>query len=232
MSLKLGTADVSKVYLGSTAAQKVYLGTTQVWSAFGITGFQLANAETVAIPDHAAGDVIVLFVRGNSAVFTPTAGGTVPTWIALDSGAGSGAYRTMYCVASAAGRTSGTWTSASGIIAVVLRGAASSPIGGHAGLGPSASPTNRCTAPAVTMSKTDGTSIHLNFFGWGDGTFDISAIAAAPTGYTRRASGIYASNKVGICLNTKDVTTTAPAVVQPSTSNGWYSGATVEILAG
>lgn len=32
MALKLGTTDISKVYVGDTVAQKVYLGSTEIWS--------------------------------------------------------------------------------------------------------------------------------------------------------------------------------------------------------
>jgi len=48
MTLKLGSTDVSKVYLGTTAVQKVYLGSTLVWSSFTPAGMNKTGTQTMA----------------------------------------------------------------------------------------------------------------------------------------------------------------------------------------
>jgi hypothetical protein len=119
--------------------------------------------------------------------------------------------------------------------AIVIRGQAASPIGGHA-IG-SGSGTNQAIAPSVTLTKTDGTSMILEFYGQGETTWPSSmgAWGAAPAGYTQRAKADGASGfgPVASCLNTKNSTTSDGSVTQTSTTgsiNMAYKGATIEIL--
>lgn len=186
-----------------------------------------AAAASVTIPTHAVGDLIVLFVYrdgANTAIAVPSAGGTVPTWTVIDNNGGANANVscTVYCVATATNHTSGTWSFNTGMVAAVLDGQAASPIGGHAEAGSAAS--NSATAPSVTMTRTDGTSVLLEFYGHKT----VTAWSAAPAGYTRQTS--VASE---VCCNTKDFTTTDGSIAQPCTtsSNVGYRGATVEILS-
>jgi hypothetical protein len=194
-----------------------------------------ANGTSVAIPTHAVGQLIVLFIRGASSLPTkPTASGTVPAWVDIDSESGGSwaACRTVQFKASATNHTTGTWTNADGIIAVVIEDQhTSSPIGGHAAsVTPVDSPTNQCVAPSITQVQTDGKALLLHFFGWGNGTpGNCTAIAAAPAGYTQRLTRVYAGTEGGVALDTKNSSTSDGAVTQTSTSNGYYRGATVEI---
>lgn len=188
-------------------------------------------ATTITLPTHAVGDIIVIvaFVNSTTLPTKPTAGGTVPTWTDIDApaGANSCSMRSAYAVATAANHTSGTWTTASALAAIVIRGQAASPIGGHAQSG--SMTALKVTAPAITMTDTSGASILLEFHSL-DGT-GTPTLSAAPTGYTRRAS-VTALN-IMLCINTKDVTTSDGAVDQPftgSTAVGEW-GATIEILA-
>lgn len=197
-----------------------------------IQGTNVANATSVAIPTHAVGDLIVLFVRESGADMPtkPSSGGTVPAWVDIDSSA-TGSYatcRTVHYAATATNHTTGTWTGADGIIATVLRGVSgSTPIGGHA-VGSLAANYNYTSAPAVTLAKTDGTSMLLHFFGLGDGSTPLDSIGDAPTGYTQRAAQVW-SGLIGLCLDTKNITTSDGAVDQATVSTGYTCGASVEV---
>jgi hypothetical protein len=126
-------------------------------------------------------------------------------------------------VANATNLTSGTWTNATGMIAVVLAGQNSVPIGGHLESGGSSSTT--AVAPSITMSKTDGTSVLLIFLGH---AATVSAWSAAPSGYTQSV----ASTGGSVCLDIKTVTTSDGACTQSlSASSSGYRGNQIEILA-
>lgn len=199
-----------------------------------VRGTNVANATSVAIPTHTVGDLIILFVRESDGYMPikPIAGGAVPAWIDIDSSAAGhvATCRTVRYVATATDHTTGTWEGADGIIATVLHGAsASTPIGGHA-IGSWAANSNYTSAPAVTLAKTDGTSALLHFFGLGDGSGPIDSIGDPPTGYTQQAAQVW-SGLVGVCLDTKNVTTSDGAVDQVTVSTGYTCGASVEVRA-
>jgi hypothetical protein len=183
-----------------------------------------SGTTTVTIPAHAIGDLIILFAYNAGSTVSPAkppASGTVPSWVDIDanSGANTNASRCVYFVATATNHTSGTWATGIQIFAVVLTGQAASPIGGHAESGTTGS--NAVTAPAVTMTKTDGTSVLLHFFG----QRNVTSWSAAPSGYFQKlASGL-------IALDTKDVTTSDGSVVQTGVTSGGNRGQTVEVLA-
>lgn len=192
-----------------------------------VKGANAAAATTVTIPSHNVGDLIVIFAlrRSNAtAPSVPVASGTVPAWTTIDTETGStdGAIVTAYFVATATNHTSGTWTNATDMIAAVISGQKASPIGGHAtGIGNDAA---NSTAPAVTMSVTDGSSLLMYFHGH---NATVSSWGSAPAGYTRRATGTM------VVCNTKIDTTSDGSISQPVTSSVsvGYAAATVEILA-
>lgn len=185
-------------------------------------------ASTITLPTHAIGDVIILCAYtyvNNTPPTKPTAGGTVPAWVDIDANTGtfSNSMRTVYFVATATNHTSGTWSDTIFLGAIVLRGQGSPPVGGHADGGGF---TGSSIAPAVTMTRTDGSSVLIHFHG---GEL-ADPWAAAPAGYTRRASAV--SGGAGLCFNTKDTTTSDGSVVQAFGGGGQGNrGATVEILA-
>lgn len=185
--------------------------------------------DSVIIPTHVPGDLIVIFAFAESSVsgsfpVVPAAGGTVPPWVAIDSPAASNqcAMRTVQYLATSNNHTSGVWTHATDMIAVVLSGAyATAPIGGH-GVN-NGSNTALASAPSITMVNTDGTSQLLYFFGHRN----VGAVtwAAAPTGTTQLVTGANA------CLDTANFTTSDGGVTQAVTGagQGGYFGATIEI---
>nr|WP_234797256.1 hypothetical protein [Mycobacteroides chelonae] len=189
-----------------------------------------AASSSVTIPTHSIGDLIVIFTLNpftTTAPTAPSAGGTVPSWTYIDnanSGSGSGC-TTAYFKATATNTTTGSWTNASHIMAVVVRNQnASSPIGGHAQQAGSSATT---TAPAVTMTHTDGSSVLLHFHGHSN--LGASGWDAAPTGYTRGATS-GSGFQSGTALNYKNITTSDGSVGQTGGQNTSYAAATVEII--
>ena len=196
-----------------------------------LLGFGSAYATSVTIPAHRAGDVILIYARagGNNVGTTaPAAGGTVPTWTQIVQGgaSGYGVSRLYSCVATTGSHTSGTFTNASGMTVAVVRRA--SGIGASAGLQQvNASPW---FAPAVTLTKSNNTSVVLQFFGWGDLVNTAPAtFSAGPQGYTQRFMSRTATVALG--LITKNTTDCAPAANITAPANIYASHITVEVLA-
>jgi len=195
-----------------------------------IVGTAINDGTSVPLPPHQVGDDIVLFVYryaslgGGTLPTKPSAGGTVPAWVDISAASGSSnnASRTAHFVATANNHTSGTWTSATGMIAVVLRGQTASPIGGFAETGNTTFPA---TAPAVALSKTDGSSTILHFVGVNLFGGTAGSFGAPPAGYTA-----YQGDSMVACF-AKDVSTSdgAAAIAYSGTASAWR-GATVEIL--
>jgi hypothetical protein len=200
---------------------------------------QAVRTTTVTLPaGYAVNDMILMFAYNAASVTLPTvpaAGGTVPTWTQIDAPAGANAVsaRTAYCIANATNLTSGTWTGATDLIAIALHGQkTTSPIGGHSLAGGTG--TNLATAAAATLTKTDGSSFILEFYGQGTNGTNMSAWGAAPAGYTRQVAEVDSTGQTrGSCCNSKDITTSDGAINQTSTTNFIamaYFGGTIEIL--
>lgn len=229
-----GGRPVIDTRVAPAGASVTITGGTPVVTTIHTVSFVGANgnaSSSVTIPTHQVGDLIVLFAYNpfsTSAPTKPSAGGTVPNYTYIDnanSGSGSGC-ATAYFKATATNTTSGSWGSASHMIAVVIRDQnASSPIGGHAqaaGTGASS------TAPSVTLTHTDGSSVLLHFHG--HASLGASGWDAAPAGYTRQASSGSAFGSAS-AFNTKNVTTTDGSVAQTGGQSGQnYAAATVEII--
>jgi hypothetical protein len=189
------------------------------------------NATSITLPTHAVGNIIIICATAGAdfsgPITAPAASGTVPAWVTLDHPGliNTSDMITAYFVATATNHTSGTWTNANAIAAIVLAGQASSPIGGHAAT-VAASNATTATAPAITMTKTDGTSFLLAFFG----LYNVTAWDAAPSGYTTQAS--FAWGGMSIRANSKNTTTSDGSTSQGSVvSAANNAGAQIEIMA-
>lgn len=180
-----------------------------------IVGSAAYDAATGVIPAHAVGDMIVIAAaRANATQATkPTASGTTPAYVDIDQAATQAnlrSIRTAQFVATATNHTTGTWTNATSLIVVVLRGQHSTPIGGHA-INNQASGSSAYNSPAITLTQNDGTSVILTFHYLGTSrTFS----ATTPLDYTR----VTASPGLRMCCNTKDITTSDGASGQVDTS--------------
>lgn len=189
-----------------------------------LVGLAISSTTSVTIPTHQAGDLILVHTMNGSASAmpaTPAAGGTVPTWTVINSDSnGACDSKLAWAVATSSGTTTGTWTNAGRTLAVVLRNqAASSPVGGQA---VNTSSGTNATAPAVTLTNTDGSSMLLHFYAkLGANTWN-----SAPAGYTKQ------QDETATCLITKDNTTTDGSVVQGSNQNQPYVAHSVEIIGG
>lgn len=151
-------------------------------------GGSSAAANSIAIPAHQAGDLIVVWAYrdGNTTPPTvPAAGGTVPSFTVIDNptGANTNSAVCAYAVAAGTTDTSGTWTNATGMSVEVWRGAGSPPIGGHAQSGGSVASGGNIAIPAITLTDNSGSSTILAFAGWQT----VTAWNAAPTGYTQQS---------------------------------------------
>lgn len=217
------------------AAKNAFL-TRPIPVSFAIKGTPtVSSTSSVPIPAHSADDLIILFAHSSGAGLPgmPSAGGTVPAWTSINTGTGSFSQtRTARFKATGSSHTSGTWTNTTSMIAVVISGAhATTPIGGQA----TATETfgGNPTAPAVTMSQTNGTSILLHFYGTGDGLNACGTPSTAPANYTRQiAGGPYTTPPRALCLNTKNVTTSDGSIAQTFTGVGsYYAATTIEVLA-
>lgn len=201
-------------------------------------GVTTSTTTTITLPTHAVGDMIVIFayrfgsLPSDTPPSQPTAGGTVPTWTTIsantgnNNGTNANSMRVSYTVATATNHTSGTWSNSNRMVAVVVTGQRSSPVGGYAEAAAGAS-TVTMTAPAITLSDASGNSLILHCvccrvgsnFTWG----------AAPSGYTRLGSD--GSNN-GYSLARKDNSTADGSVnFTILASNILSRAASLEILA-
>jgi hypothetical protein len=201
--------------------------------AITVVGTAVVAGTSITIPTHQSGDLIVMFAHASTngaQPSAPSAGGTVPTWNLLStSGSTSWSnHRTAYAFGTGS-TTSGTWAGSTDMLMViVLRGAdPTTPIGGRAsgavGVGAA------CTAPAVTLTRNNGTSLLMHFHSWGDGVNGVGTISAVPTGYTRQVGTVASVRLTGV-INTKTVSTTSPSIAQSISGGPYNSGATVEVL--
>ena len=141
-----------------------------------------AASDSVTLGTHAAGDTILISAYNDGATTVPS----LPSgWIGFITQSGSlTGWRVGYKVAQTSSETSGTWTNADGVIAVVYR-----PTTGSV-LIPAAISSNLGTSttinyPAVAAAN-DRTNADQWFLGWAIQRVDTNALETAPSGMTNR----------------------------------------------
>jgi hypothetical protein len=188
--------------------------------AISFVGAQGNTGTTVTIPAHQSGDLILLFAYKDgsaTSITTPTAGGTVPTWISINFGGGSfNSTNFRYAVATGSNTTSGTWTTATEIFCLVYRGTKA--IGATAAAN---NTTNVITYPALTLNRTDSTSWIVGVAGHRSAT----DVEQAPSGMTNRVSS--GTEAAGHDTN-GTVSSWSAQTVTVNASSGWRS-VTVEL---
>lgn len=199
-----------------------------------LIGVTYANpGTTVTLPTHQAGDLIGIaaYRNSNTIASKPAASGTVPTWWDVDpkTGANTNSLRTAFAIATAANHTSGTWTNATDMAAFVVRSDTGRfpAVGGHAESGSTSTGGGNVAVPAIVLRRNDGSSLivqmcfHL--------TLTTPSWGTTPAGYTQQAAS-WVTN--GVCVLTKNTTTSDGAVNQPingtGTANG-YRAAQIEV---
>lgn len=182
---------------------------------------------TVTIPTHIPGDMIIIFAYRDGSTTPPSvpaASGTVPTWLQINNNTGGNTNSscTFYTIATANNHTSGTWTNATGMVAVVVRGQRKfSPVGGQAESGTTGNST--AVSPAVTQQDTTGEALLLQFAGHRT----VTSWGTAPTGYTYLAN---VATEV-LCAEKNSSTTDGTVTWTITSTNSGYRGCQVEILA-
>lgn len=180
--------------------------------AVAVTGTPASvQATSITLPAHAVGDLLLIFcaVASTTVPTPPAAGGTVPTWTLIRSQVGtSSSGGVWYAVASATNHTSGTWSANNGLGAINLRGSAGL-FGGQAS--DVTGTTTTITAPAVTQVDTSGAALLLEFYF----NRSVTVWSAAPANYTQQTS---IATTGGICINSKNSSTTDGAIAQGITS--------------
>ena len=182
-------------------------------------GSAVGNGQTVTIPTHAAGDLIVIFAYRDGSNTRP---GLASGYTAIiDGGGNTNSMRVGYVVATDSSTTSGTWTSATSVIAVVYRATGAIGVGVSAQTG-AASTT--VTYPALTGMGTDSWVV-----GFAGHRATNTTLETAPTGMTNFATDQDATDEVAAHdTNAVAASWSATAVSVGGTSSGWRS-ATVEI---
>ncbi len=179
------------------------------------------SAASGALPTFAAGDLALVAAYRDGSNTAPS----LPAgWLNVaSSGANTNSMRVGYRVLQGTDTSTGTWTNATEIQVMVLRGQATPHVGGVGSGG--ANNSNAIIYPALTMTVTDGTSWVIGFAGHRTAT-DVNAKAA--TGMTSRSAsvtsqGMHTAAGVSSFASTAYTTTV-------NASSGWRSYS-VEILA-
>lgn len=124
----------------------------------GIKGVASAGSASVTLPSHVSGDLIIVFAYRDGSTTQPTlpAGFTA---ISNAIGANTNSSTLGYKVAASGSETSGTWTNASAILAVVVSTSVDHLIGASAA---NSGSSKTITYPALTLG---GTNMVLCFAG-------------------------------------------------------------------
>ena len=198
-------------------------------SAVTFSALTSSSSNTVTLPTHAVGNIIIIVATSNTADPTvPTASGTVPTWVNIQNGAATPDmfdivyFRVYYGIATATNHTSGTWSDGPPGLGNITMSAAvftgnktSSPIGGkNKSTTVSPSSTTTITAPSITLTDTSGGSAIIQ--NWFLSSPNFVGISSVPSGYTLRNAMPFQA------FATKDVTTsdgTADITISSSTTH-------------
>lgn len=139
--------------------------------------------DTITIGTHASGDLILIFAYNDGANTAPS----LPAgWLNINNGTGStSGTRIGYKVAQSSSETSGTWTNADGLIAVVYRSDVGLVIPTLAGFNAGTSTTVSYTAFGSSFNRENADQWMIGF---GSQRSDTNALETAPTGLTNVTS--------------------------------------------
>ena len=197
-----------------------------------IAGGNSAAATSVAMPNHQAGDILLVFARGTAAApAVPAAGGTVPAWTVIQQGiANSVGLTVVGFLVTAPGFTSGVFTNATHIAVVLLRpstagnqlvfAAARSSVG-------NANNTQTVVFPALTFVDLDGSSYGIRV---GTRGVAVTALANPPAGWSN-----YLVQPAGagalLTIHYRSGITASPTAdsVTVTSSNSAYRAVTIEV---
>ena len=196
-----------------------------------VVGTAGAAATTIGIPAHQPGDMIIMVTRraSNTPAGVPSSGPTVPVWTTIQSaGANTLAMTAAYTIATLSTHTSGTWGLADQMICIVLRSSTGTLSLGASSLG-NANNTQTIVYPALTLQKTDGTSMGVRC---GTRVTADNDVATAPSGWsTWLAQPITGGTQLmAVAVRAAlAANPTADSVATPPT-NAAYRAYTIEVL--
>jgi len=195
------------------------------FAAFTAVGSATSSSNTVSIPSHQAGDIIVIWAVQGGAATAPSLGAGYRS-ILTKTQAGSPAIgaRLGIRVATSTSDTSGTWTNANEMCCQVYR----PQIGYVARIGQSASSsstTATVTFPALTLADGGGNSWILGFLG----VSNLVQTMNAPTGMTS-VSPVQGASYEACGYDTQAGTSSWSVQTVNSGSAGQSVSATVELV--
>lgn len=122
-----------------------------------------AGGASITIPGTEQTDDLIIIATGREGITTPPSLPASPTYTNIQTGAdASNSMRVGYRVATSGAETSGTWTNANPIVAVLMRGThASSPVGNISSAHTTATGSASFTAPAVALTSGHGNRNHI-----------------------------------------------------------------------
>lgn len=176
-----------------------------------------AAANTVSMPSHTTGDVIIVFAYRDGNATGPT----VPAgWYTLNtSGANTNSAVLAWKYAASGSETTGTWTNATGIAVAVYRGV----LGIH-NMAVNGASSNSLSYPALTLAHTDSTSWAVRAGGHRTAT---NMTTNTPSGYTQR-TGV--TTEVQLSDSNGNLASSPTSATQSVNQTSGYRTYTVELI--
>lgn len=175
-----------------------------------------AASDSVTLGTHAAGDLLLVFSYNDGSSTIPS----LPTgWLNFyNLLAATGSVRVGFKVANSSAETSGTWTNADGVIAVVYRS--------NAGLVvPAFQSANTATSATVNYpgigSGLNRESVDQWFVGFGVMRNDTNALETPPTGQTNRSNLVATGWEMALHDTNADANSWTSTNVTVATSALW-----------
>ena len=175
------------------------------------------GTNTVTLPAHQAGDLIVYFAYRDGSNTAPSLPGSRNWTPQYNGGANTNSLRVAYKIAAGSSETTGTFTNATSSIAVVYRGVnQSTPVGDGQ---PGGASSTTLSYTGLTLANSAGASWVVGFGGHRSANV---AIDTAPTGLPNVTSVSDATDEAALFDSNGGVTawTTQTAAVG-GTSSGW-----------
>ena len=175
-----------------------------------------AASDSVTLGTHASGDMIFIWAWNDGSATIPS----LPTgWLSIHTAtAATGSYRLGYKLAASASETSGTWTNADGLIAVVYRSDAGIVV-------PAFFAANTATSTSVGYSAIAAAANRENLDQWFLGVAaqrnDTNALETAPSGMTNITSQAGTGWKMAAHDTNADANSFTAANVSVTTSALW-----------
>ncbi len=175
-----------------------------------------AASDSVTLGTHAAGDMIFIWSWNDGSATIPS----LPAgWLSIHTAtAATGSYRLGYNLAASGSETSGTWTNADGLIAVVYRSDVGIVV-------PAFFATNTATNTTVAYSAIVAAANRENvdqwFFGAAVQRNETNALETAPSGMTNVTSQVGTGFKMAWHDTNADANSFTAANVSVTTSALW-----------